>query len=117
MVNKNTFANKAETLILGWLDPRTNTIHHAGVGFYNEQYGEYLLKIDEEPSEKKYYLKPSDSEDNEIRYRMELVLKRKDGSFLKRQLVGEGYKSDDTNGNVFIDYGSKYKTLVLYLNN
>lgn len=44
---------------------------------------------------------------------MELVIKRKDGRFLKRQRVGTGY--DDSNGRVFINYGSKFKTLVLYL--
>ena len=48
---------------------------------------------------------------------MELVIKKKDGTFLKRQLVGRGYSNKGTEGNVFINYGSKFKTLVLYLNN
>lgn len=111
MTNKN-----GETLILGWLDPRDNTVNHAGVSFYNTNYGEYLLKIDEEPSEKQYFLKPFASENDRVEYRMELVIKRKDGRFLKRQLVGTGYSDAKTDGNVFINYGSKFKTLVLYLN-
>lgn len=115
MKNKNVSNN--ETLILGWLDPRDNTVNHAGVSFYNPTYGEYLLKIDEEPNEKQYFLKPCASENDRISYRMELVLKRKDGSFLKRQLVGVGYSDEETNGNVFINYGSKFKILVLYLKN
>ena len=36
---------------------------------------------------------------------------------MKRQLVGEGVGNEDSNNNVLIDYGSKYKTLVLYLTN
>ena len=79
--------NESQPLILGWLDLRNNMVHNAGVGFYNSRYGEYLLKIDEEPSEKQYFLKPCGSDDNEVNYRMELVLKRKDGRFLKRQRV------------------------------
>ena len=104
---------KTETLTLGWLDPRDNSVNHAGVSFYNPTYGEYLLKIDEEPSDKQYFLKPCVCKDERINYRLELVIKRKNGSFLKRQLVGTGYS--DSNGNVFINYGSKFKTLILYL--
>ena len=104
-----------ETFKLTWLDPRDNSINHAGVSFYNPTYGEYLLKIDEEPSDKQYFLKPCACEGKHTSYRMELVIKRKDGSFLKRQLVGTGYSNTETEGNVFINYGSKFKTLVLYL--
>ena len=108
--------NRSETFILGWLDPRDNTVHQAGVGFYNSEYGEFFLKIDEDPQEKQYFLKPFErDEQGRIKYRMEMVIKRKDGSFLKRQMVGTGYSNEETNGNVFINYGSKFKTLVLYL--
>ena len=106
---------KYETLTLGWLDPRDNRVNHAGVSFYNPTYGEYLLKIDEEPNEKQYFLKPYTSEGECTSYRVELVIKRKDGRFLKRQLVGTGYSDTETDGCVFINYGSKFKTLVLYL--
>jgi hypothetical protein len=103
-----------ETLILGWLDPRDNSVQHAGVSFYNTSFGEYALRIDEEPSEKHYYLKPCASENDRIEYRMELVIKKRDGKFLKRQLVGYGYSNTETGGNIHINYGSKYKTLVLH---
>ncbi len=103
---------KTETLTLGWLDPRDNSVNHAGVSFYNPTYGEYLLKIDEEPSEKQYFLKPYTTEGERTSYRMELVIKRKNSKFLKRQRVGTGYSRNDC---VFINYGSKFKTLVLYL--
>ena len=98
--------HKNETLVLGWLDPRNNSIMHAGVGFYNATYGEYLLKIDEEPCEKQYYLKPCACEGERTSYRMELVIKRKNSKFLKRQRVGTGYSRNDC---VFINYGSKFK--------
>ena len=105
----------AEALPLGWLDPRNNRINHAGVAFYNNSYGEYLLKIDEEPSEKQYFLKSTGSEGDRIEYRMELVIKRQNGRFLKRQRVGHGYSDKTTSGDVFVQYGSKFKTLVLCL--
>ena len=108
---------RSETFILGWLDPRDNKVNHAGVAFYNPRYGEYLLKIDEDPIEKQYFLKPFESDGQGfIRYRMELVIKKKNGQFLKRQLVGHGYSDPgETQGNVFVQYGSKFKTLVVYL--
>lgn len=116
-MNESTSQNqkKSDPLILGWLDPRDNTVNHAGVSFYNSTYGEYLLKIDEDPSDKQYFLKPFETEQGRINYRMELVIKRKCGRFLKRQRVGSGYSDEKTHGNVFINYGSKFKTLVLYL--
>lgn len=105
---------KPETLYLGWYDPRTHKVNHAGVAFYNEQYGEYFLKIDED-SDKQFFLKAYTSEEDTVTYRMEMVIKKKDGRFLKRQCVGEGVCSPKTDGNVHIDYGSKFKTLILFL--
>lgn len=104
---------KSETFVLGWLDPRDNSIIHAGVGFYKPQYGEYVLKIDEDS--KPYFLKPFESEHGRIIYRMEIAIKKRDGRFLKRQVVGFGHRDSETQGNVYIQYGSKFKTLILYL--
>ena len=98
---------------LNWLQPASKFMLPAGVAYYNAEYGEYFLKIDEEPAEKRYYLKATNSSQGRTEYRMELVIKNKDGRFLKRQKVGEGYRDETTEGNVYIDYGSKYKTLVL----
>lgn len=100
---------------LNWLNPKTSSISPAGVAFYKDKYGEYLLKIDEEPSEKQYYLVPCFHSQDETRYRMDLIIKNKDGRFLKRQEVGRGVFSHATNGDIHVDYGSKYKTLVLRL--
>lgn len=98
---------------LSWLDPRDGSRLPAGVSFYNHEFGEYLLKIDEEPLEKQYFLKPVESGEGKISYRMDLVIKRRDGKFLKRQKVGEGYSSDQTSGEAHIKFGSKFKTLVI----
>ena len=67
---------KPETLRLGWLNPVTNEVRNAGVAFYIEKFGEYILKIDEEPREKQYFLKPIKAENKSINYRMELVIKK-----------------------------------------
>lgn len=104
---------KQETFYLGWLDPRDQKIRDAGVAFYNDEYAEYFLKIDEDQG-KLFYLKPIGSNGSKTNYRMELVLKRNDGTFNKRQCVGDGYSSQTTEGNVHIQYGSKFATLVLY---
>ena len=108
--------NQKEIFSLGWLDPRDKSLLSAGVAFYNEEYGEFFLKIDEEPIEKQYFLKPNSSKDDAVEYRVELVVKNKVGKFLKRQKVGFGKKNSSTKGNVHIHFGSKFKTLVLALN-
>ena len=82
--------HKNETLVLGWLDPRNNSIMHAGVGFYNATYGEYLLKIDEEPCEKQYYLKTCACEGERTNYRMELIIKHKKRQIFKTSTCRHG---------------------------
>lgn len=100
-------------LPLSWLDPRTKKFFTAGVAFFLEDYGEYLLRIDEEPAEKSYFLKPFALENGKVIYRMELVLKDKHGKFKRRQVVGEGHSFTNPESNIYIDYGSKFKTLVV----
>ena len=104
---------KLETIYLGWLDPRTNKINPAGVAFYNSKFGEYFLKIDED-SGRQFFLKPYSTENDITRYRMEMVLKKSDGTFLRRQQVGSGYSSPSTENNIHVDYGSKFKALVVF---
>ena len=40
--------DKPKTYYLSWLDPRNNKLRDAGVAFYNEDFGEYALKINED---------------------------------------------------------------------
>ena len=99
---------------MGWLDPRTGQVFEAGVAVFNQMYGEYYLKILEEDNSGQYFLKPVSSDGTNASYRVERVLKNSRGYFVKRSNVGDGYSSCETNGNIFINYGSKYKTLVIY---
>lgn len=110
----DTNNKKSETYYLSWLNPRDKKLRDAGVAFYNKEYGEYFLKVDEDEG-KQYYLKAIGASDGQTNYRMEMVLKRSNGSFLRRQCIGDGYSSILTDGNVHIQYGSKYATLVLFL--
>ena len=100
---------------MGWLDPRTGQVFEAGVAIFNQMYGEYYLKIFEDDGHGQYYLKPVSSDGTRATYRVERVLKNSRGHFLKRSNVGDGHSGAETDGNIFINYGSKYKTLVIYM--
>ncbi len=100
---------------MAWLDPRTGQVFDAGVAVFNEMHGEYYLKIFEEHTTNQYFLKPVTSDSEKALYRVERVVKNGRGFFIKRSHVGDGYSSDETLGNIFINYGSKYKTLVIYM--
>lgn len=104
--------NKTETFYLKWQDPRDQKLRDAGVAFYNEEYGEYLLKVDEDQG-KQLFLKAVHQDEEKTYYRMEMVIKRANGKFLKRQAVGDGYCNKQTSGDIHINYGSKYATLIL----
>ncbi len=100
---------------LFWMNPVTGKRLHAGKAFYDEQFGEYRLKVDEASEEKQYYLKPVGLINNELKYRLEQVIK-KAGKFHHRQEKGDGYSSDVTGDEVHIDFGSSMKVLVLSFN-
>lgn len=100
---------------LSWLDPRDNSVLPAGIGYFIGEFGEYQLKIDEEPNEKQYFLKPLSRVEGITSYRLDLVIKNKEGKFLKRQMVGKGSLGCMDSNNIYIIYGSKFKTLVLNL--
>ena len=106
-----------EAVIYGlyWEAPQGNTIFPAGIAYFSPKYGEYLLKIDEEPFGKQYFLKPVESSQGRVEYRMGLAIVNKAGRFLKRQVVGKGFRDETTGQKIHIDFGSKYKTLTLDL--
>ncbi|MGE4107368.1 MAG: hypothetical protein AB7F66_09155 [Bacteriovoracia bacterium] len=100
---------------LFWMNPVTGKRLHAGKAFYDEKFCEYRLKIDEASEEKQYYLKPIGLINDELRYRLEQVIK-KGGKFHHREEKGDGKSSDATGGEVYIDFGSSMKVLVLSFN-
>lgn len=106
---------QAKPIQLWWFDKQTNNNIPAGVAFYDEKFDEYRLKLDVHP-ETQYYLKVSGSQNGDINFRAEVVIK-KDGKFHQRKIVGEGVSSKQTMGDVYIDFGPYSKKLVMGLNN
>ncbi|MFT6631894.1 MAG: hypothetical protein ACJAS4_001855 [Bacteriovoracaceae bacterium] len=107
--------HKNETLQLWWLDQQTNKYFPAGVAFHDEKYGEYRLKIDMHP-ENQYYLRPLNSTDDQINFRVEVVIKR-NGKFHQRKLIGEGFSNTETNGDIIMTLGPYTKKLLLGVKN
>jgi hypothetical protein len=106
--------NKNKTIKLAWYDPRNGEIFPAGFAVFNENKGDYFLKIFEESEKRHFYLKPSEYSDGTTRYRMEMVLLDSNNKPTKRRFVGIGESTPYTNKNIHINYGSKYKILVLF---
>ena len=106
---------QAKPIQLWWFDKQTNNNIPAGVAFYDEKFDEYRLKLDVHP-ETQYYLKVSGSQNGDINFRAEVVIK-KDGKFHQRKVIGEGVCSKQTKGDVYIDFGPYSKTLVMGLTN
>ncbi|MCH2535086.1 MAG: hypothetical protein MK008_11640 [Bdellovibrionales bacterium] len=106
---------QAKPVLLWWFNKENKKNIPAGVAFYDEKFGEYRLKIDIHP-DTQYYLKPTGSQNEEIHFRAEVVIK-KNGKFHQRKVVGEGIASRQTNGDVFIDFGPYSKLLVMGLSN
>lgn len=115
MTEKNTFP-KLVGHKLTWVDHNRGISHPAGMAYFDERYDEYFLKIDEEPTEKRYFLKPVLFEEGKTHYRMEIALKRSDGSYKGRATVGAGLEEKNQGPFVTINYGSKYKDLIMEVN-
>ena len=104
---------------LWWFDQTTHKRIRAGVAFYEPHFGEYRLKVDflqalkgEKTSH--FFLRPIGHLEDRMHFRAEIEIagpKQK----RKRLPVGDGYLSNRTNGEVFIDFGPFEKRLVLTL--
>lgn len=103
---------KPETCYLWWLDAKHGTRSPAGVAFFDDQFGDYRFKIDFFP-DNQYYLRCMGGEAGRVQYRLEVIHKNKEGKFLRRVPVGEGYS--DPNGDVRIRVFPLDKELVLVL--
>lgn len=108
---------KAEKAYLWWKDKFTERRIPAGIAFYEEDYGEYRLKIDflqavDGGAGSQLYLRSIGLTDGRMFFRAEAVLK-KNGKYLGRRVVGEGYSSPETDGEILIDLGPFERTLVL----
>ena len=102
---------QSERLNLYWLCNQTGRKHPAGVAFYNEDQGDYRLKIDVMPEDKVLYLKMVSVSDDVTYYRVEVAVK-KSGRAAHRAEVGSGY-AKQADSTIFIDIGPFSRTLVL----
>lgn len=109
--NNNIQKQKSERLNLFWLCTQTGKKHPAGVAFFNEEQGDYRLKVDLLPEDKTLFLKVISSSDNVTYYRVESAVK-KAGRVVHRAEVGTGFtkKEDST---IYMDIGPFARTLVL----
>ena len=103
---------KTETYYLWWVDPNRGTRNPAGVAFFDNEFGDYRLKLDFLP-ENQYYLRCIGGSTERVQYRLEVVHKNKEGKFLRRVPVGEG--SSVPNGDIQIRVFPFDKELVLTL--
>ena len=110
--NDNLGNQKVDVHDLAWVDTEKGRERQAaGVAFYEEQYGEYRLKLDMFPHNQ-YYLKPIGSKDGIVHYRVESVLKI-NGKFDRRRPVGAGYSGPESPNDIFIEFGPFSKILIL----
>ena len=109
--NKIEQKQKTERLNLYWLCSQTGRKHPAGVAFFNEEQGDYRLKIDVMPDDKTLFLKAVSSNDDVTYYRIEAAVK-KAGRVVHRAEVGSGYAKKEES-TIYMDIGPFSRTLVL----
>ena len=102
---------KSERLNLYWLCNQTGRKHSAGVAFFNEEQGDYRLKIDVMPEDKTLFLKAVSSSEGVTYYRVEAAVK-KAGRVVHRAEVGSGHSKKEES-TIYMDIGPFARTLVL----
>ena len=103
---------KNKKLELMWIDKESGKRFPAGAAFYHEDKGEYRLKIDALSDDKLVFLRPSASENGEVKYRVEVALK-KEGKVLRYSPIGVGHSGPQTGRYIFMDLGPYSRSLVL----
>lgn len=99
-MTQNNQTQKSKTYYLYWIHPKTLNRIMAGVAFYDETYCEFRLKIDD-LKDRKIYLKPIKSENDQIIYRVDEVLEIKGRKVRRTQ--GQGIRSEQTKGQVHFE--------------
>jgi hypothetical protein len=97
---------------LYWLSSHTGKRYHAGVAAYDEERGDYRLKIDLFCGSMHLFAKPVSVTEGLITYRIEALVKDENGA-LHRADVGEGHASSLECYPIFIDLGPFERTLLL----
>jgi len=105
-----------EKFPLFWYDIDKGKKYPAGVGFHIPRFGEYLLKIDSPAESKPVYLKATSQDNDIVKFRVEVPVKRRDGKFSHRVEIGTGYTDGNAGGMIWMDLGYCCRKLVLDLN-
>jgi hypothetical protein len=100
---------KPLTHYISWIDPQTKKTYNAGVAFYEEEYAEYRLKIDD-LGNRKLYIKAIESTNDQVTYRIDEVVEVKGKKF--RTLAGEGFSNKDTKGDVIFQVKPFFSSLL-----
>lgn len=101
-----------EKFCLQWLCTLTGKKHPAGVAFFNEDLGDYRLKVDVMPDDKILYLKISSMADEKVFYRVEAAVRR-GGRITHRAEIGTGYANVNEGYPIYMDIGPYSRQLVL----
>lgn len=94
---------------LYWLNSQSGRRIPAGVAFYNEDKGNYRLKVDTFCEEKSIFLFPVSMTEGVINFRVEAVKK---GGGLRSE-IGIGHATVDGGFPIYMDIGPFDRTLVL----
>lgn len=97
---------------LYWIDKESGQKFPAGIAFYHEDKGDFRLKIDAMPEDKLVYLKPTNAHGGEVRYRVDVVL-RKNNELARKSPIGIGYSGANTGNLIYMDLGPFSRSLVL----
>jgi hypothetical protein len=108
-MNKKTKKLPKENLT--WVNPHTGAQFHAGVAFYDEQFGEYRLVLDGPRTV--FNLKPVESNNHEVKYKVYCPITI-NGKFSHKVEVGHGHSNQQTNGDILITIG-RYGSMRLLL--
>lgn len=104
---------KSEKFKLSWLCPQTGKKQPAGMAFYNEEQGDFRLKIDVFPEEKLIYLKTTSVDEQKAHYRIEAAVRRQGQRSMHRSEIGSGYALVGEGFPIYMDIGPYTRQLVL----
>ena len=107
---------QSERFYLFWCDENLKRQVPAGVAFYQDEYGEYRLKIDVISDDKTFYVRATGVQGETATYRVETAIKR-NGKFSHRSLIGSGFRNKETNNDIVMDIGPFARKLVLSFGN
>lgn len=104
--NNNNQRDKSRVFQLEWRDEDRK--YPAGVGFHEEGYDEYRLKIDVFSPSRRYYVRAVEFHSADTKYRLETI---DDNETKSRKTLGEGYET--TTGSIKIEIPPYKHDLVL----